>query len=92
MELARVHIFVSGKVQGAWYREGTKKEANKLKVFGWIKNLEDGRVEALLEGEKESLEKMLVWAKRGSFWSKVENIEISWEEHKKDFQDFKIVY
>jgi len=88
-EKIRTHIFVSGRVQGVWFREGTKKEAQKLGVFGWVSNLEDGRVEAIFEGEKDCVEKMIKWAKRGPIWAKVNGAEVIWEEYKNEFTSFE---
>ena len=89
---ARAHIFVSGKVQGVFFREKTKKESEKLGVFGWVKNLADGRVEALFEGNKESVDKMVKWAQKGPFWAKVDNLEIVRERYKGEFKGFEIKY
>ncbi len=55
----RVHIFVSGKVQGVFFRSSTRDKAKHLGLTGWVRNLEDGRVEAVLEGDKEHIEKMV---------------------------------
>lgn len=91
-EKIRAHIIVSGRVQGVYFREQTRKRAKKLSVSGWIKNLEDGRVEAIFEGEKEKVEKMVNWARRGPFFAKVSDLEIEWGEHQGEFKSFEIVY
>jgi len=91
-EKARAHIFVSGKVQGVWYRESTKKNAEKVGIFGWVKNLSDGRVEAVFEGEREAVEKLVSWAKKGPFWAKVRDFEVFWEDYKGEFGSFDIAY
>ncbi len=91
-EKIRAHIFVLGRVQGVGFREGVRKKAQKLGIFGWAKNLPDGRVEAVIEGEKEGVEKIIEWSKRGPFLAKVNGLEISWEEHKGEFNDFEIKY
>ena len=54
-DLLRVHVFVSGRVQGVWFRESTRKMANRLGVAGWVRNLPDGRVEAVFEGPPEAV-------------------------------------
>lgn len=92
MRKVRVHIFVSGKVQGVFYRDTAKKEAKKLEIFGWIKNLSDGRVEAVFEGDEEKVESMISWAKKGPVLAQVKDVQIQREEYKKEFNDFKIVY
>jgi len=92
MEEIRAHIFVSGKVQGVYFRENTRKKANEFGVFGWVKNLTDGRVEVILEGNKEKVEQVIKWLKRGPLFAKVNNVEIDWEESKKEFNNFEIRY
>jgi len=91
-EKVRAHVFVLGKVQGVFFRENTKKKADNLGVLGWVKNLSDSRVEAVFEGEKDKVEKMVEWSKRGPFWSKVKDCQVSWEEHQGEFDKFEIRY
>ena len=67
----RAHIFVSGRVQGVFFREKARQKAQSLGVNGWIQNLADGRVEAVFEGEGEKVEKMVKWSKRGPFGLKL---------------------
>jgi len=86
----RVHIFVSGLVQGVFFRAETKVRAEELVLFGWVRNLEDGRVEILAEGEKEKLEKLVEWAKRGPEAARVDGIDVAWQEYKNQFKHFKI--
>ena len=89
-ETTRVNIFISGRVQGVLFRYNTQKMAKKLGLTGWVSNLADGRVGAVFEGEKDKIEEMIKWLKRGPFLAKVENLEIIREEHKSEFQDFTI--
>jgi len=91
-EKASVHIFVSGRVQGVYFRENARKKAQELGVFGWIRNLIDGRVEAVFEGEKRNVEEIVNWAKRGPIWAKVEDIQINWQDYKGEFNNFEIKY
>lgn len=88
----RAHIFVSGRVQGVYYRSNTKKIAEKLDLKGWVKNLPDGRVEIICEGEKEKIEKIIRWAKRGPLLAKVNGVEVNWEEYQGEFKGFEIRY
>lgn len=90
--LVRAHIFISGRVQGVFFREKAKKKAESLGVSGWIKNLSDGRVEAVFGGEREKVEKMLKWSKRGPFWAKVEHFDLIWEEYQGEFKTFEVRY
>jgi len=91
-EKVRAHIFVLGKVQGVFFREKTKKKAEEFGVSGWVKNLKDGRLEVVFEGEPEKVEKMIKWAKRGPFFAKVENFDLTWETCTDEFNEFEIRY
>ncbi|MCX9082691.1 MAG: acylphosphatase [Candidatus Methanoperedens sp.] len=84
----RVHVFVSGKVQGVFFRSSTKDMAQELGLSGWVKNLADGRVEALFEGKKDVVEKMLEWCKSGPEFSKVTGLEIITEDYQGEFSGF----
>jgi acylphosphatase len=88
----RCHIFVSGKVQGVFFRQNTLEKAKALGLKGWVRNTQDGRVEAIFEGEKEKVEKILEWVKLGPPLAKVENVEIRFEDFKGEFDDFEIRY
>jgi len=88
---ARVHIFVSGLVQGVFFRENTRQEAEKLGIKGWVKNLPDGKVEAVFEGDRNKVEEMIEWSKKGPSPAKVENIDLNWEDFQNEFSEFNIV-
>ncbi len=92
MEKIRVHIFISGKVQGVFFRDSIMKRARKSGVFGWVQNLQDGRVEAVLEGEQDKVEKIVKWAKRGPIFARVDNVDVERQEYKGEFKDFQIKY
>ena len=87
----RAHIFIQGKVQGVFYRSWTRSTAESPGLFGWVKNLEDGRVEAVFEGEKEKVEDMVAKCKEGSKSAEVVHIDVIWEEAIGDFVDFKVI-
>jgi acylphosphatase len=91
-EKARAHIFVSGLVQGVFFRENTRRRAESLGLKGFVKNLPDGRVEAVFEGEKEKVEKMVEWAKGGSKSARVDGIDARFQEYKGEFQNFEVKY
>jgi acylphosphatase len=91
-EEKRVHIFVGGRVQGVFFRQNTFYKAKELGVFGFVRNLPDGRVEAVFEGKKDKVEKMIEWMRVGPKYAKVENCEIFWEDYKGEFNDFEIRY
>ena len=92
MEKVKAHIFVSGRVQGIFFRQNTQRKAQSLGITGWVKNLTDGRVEAVFEGEKEKVEKIIKWAKRGPILAKVNGIDIKWQEYQGGFDSFEIRY
>jgi len=87
---ARAHIFVSGRVQGVFFRYSARSQAQKLGLTGFVRNLDDDRVIAVFEGEKEQIEKILDWAKRGSVFAKISNLEIKREEYNGEFKSFDI--
>jgi acylphosphatase len=89
---ARAHVYVSGLVQGVFFRSNTKRMADMLGVKGWVKNLPDGRVEAVFEGEKEAVASMVEWCHKGPPDAVVEHVEVIWEEYKGEFKDFRIIY
>lgn len=92
LEKVRVHIFVSGKVHGVFFRSETQAKAQELGLTGWVKNLADGRVEIVAEGEKEMVEKLVEWAKRGPDSAKVGSLEIDWQKYQGEFKNFEIRY
>jgi acylphosphatase len=71
----RVKIFVSGRVQGVYFRAFTKKQAKQLALNGWAKNLEDGRVEIVAEGNEAAIEKLIQWSQKGPMTARVDQIE-----------------
>ena len=88
----RVHLFISGLVQGVFFRLNTTQKAKEMGLTGWVCNLPDGRVEAVLEGEKEKVDKMIKWVKDGPCPAKVEKVEIKKEKYKGEFNNFEIKY
>ncbi|MCD6381942.1 MAG: acylphosphatase [Candidatus Aenigmarchaeota archaeon] len=90
--MRRVHVFISGKVQGVFFRAYTKKKADELGVTGWVRNLSDGRVEAVFEGPDEKIEEIIKWCWKGSPYSQVENVETIEEKYKEEFKIFEIRY
>lgn len=76
----RTHVFISGKVQGVGYRYFTVNEARRLGVNGWVRNLPDGRVEAVFEGNRDVVEEMIRWCHQGSTAAVVKNVAVEYEE------------
>jgi acylphosphatase len=86
------HVHIRGFVQGVSFRYYTQREALRLGLHGWVRNLRDGRVEALFEGEKGAVDEMLKWCHGGPPASRVDNVEIMWEEPSGNFSDFRVTY
>ncbi len=85
----RAHIFVSGRVQGVFFRQSTQLQAQNSGVKGWARNLSDGRVEAVFEGDKSAVQKLVDYCWHGPLAAKVENIEINYELYKGEFSGFE---
>jgi len=79
-EIIRAHVFVSGKVQGVGFRYSTVNEAKKRGVSGWVRNLPDGRVEAVFEGSKEAVETIVSWCNQGPRAAVVTGLDVEHEE------------
>ncbi len=90
--MLRIHAFVSGMVQGVSFRSETKRIAKNLDIKGWIKNLPDNRVEIIAEGEKDKIDVLIEFLKKGPPAAKVDNVDVKIENHKGEFKDFSIKY
>jgi len=88
----RAHVFVSGRVQGVFFRSETEDEADRRNVTGWVRNTSDGRVEAIFEGEKEDVEKLIDFCRRGPPGARVTKVDVQWEDYTGDFKNFEIRY
>ncbi|MFW6160948.1 MAG: acylphosphatase [Acidobacteriota bacterium] len=88
----RAHILVSGRVQGVFFRDSTRSWAASLGLRGWVRNMDDGRVEAVAEGEKEKLEQLINYMREGTPYSQVEDVEVKWEKYTGEFGDFRITW
>ena len=75
----QLHLYARGRVQGVWFRGHTEQAARALGLVGWVRNLEDGRVEALAQGPRPALERLLEAVRAGSPRSVVEGVEVHWE-------------
>ena len=89
--MLRKHVYLSGQVQGVYFREHTRQVAQKLNLTGWVRNLRDGRVEAVFEGSGPAVTEMLRWCTQGPPAAKVEKIVETSEAYRGDFPDFKIL-
>ena len=85
------HIFISGFVQGIGFRQFILRQAQDLPLTGWVRNIPDGRVEAIFQGEKEKIEESISLCRKGPFLAEVENVEVKWEDREESFESFEIV-
>jgi acylphosphatase len=92
MAEARAHVYISGRVQGVFFRAYTRDKARALGLKGWVRNLSDGRVEAVFEGAKEKVEEMLRWCHEGSPYARVSGVEVRWEAPAGKYRSFDVRY
>ncbi len=90
--MKRAHIWVSGRVQGVFYRATAKEVADRLRLTGWVRNLPDGRVEAVVEGPEDAVKAFIDWCWEGPPLARVEDVEVVWEDPTGEFSGFKIRY
>ncbi len=83
---------MSGRVQGVFFRSETQDEARRRNVTGWVRNLPDGRVEAVFEGEKPSVDALVDFCRRGPPGARVADIDVSWELPTGEFKSFSVRY
>lgn len=88
----RAHVFIGGRVQGVFFRSETRYEAKRRNVAGWVRNTSDGRVEAVFEGQKQDVEKLVDFCKRGPPGAEVVTVDVQWEKYMDEFKDFRIRY
>jgi acylphosphatase len=91
-DLARLHVVIEGRVQGVFFRAATRDEARARGLAGWVRNLPDGRVEAIFEGDKRVLEGMLAWCHQGPPYAYVHRVAIDWQPYLGDLDDFRVRY
>jgi acylphosphatase len=85
----RAHLYVSGRVQGVFFRETITQKAKSKGVTGWIRNLADGRVEAIFEGEEDVVKELVDYCRHGPSNASVENIEVIYEDYMGEFTFFQ---
>ena len=88
----RIHALISGLVQGVFFRSETRRIAKSLNIKGWVKNLPDGRVEVMAEGEKDKIDKLIEFLKQGPPAASVDNVDVKIEDYKGEFEDFAIKF
>ncbi|MBI5227961.1 acylphosphatase [Candidatus Micrarchaeota archaeon] len=90
-KLERLHVIVSGTVQGVYFRAGAQQKAQSLGLVGFVKNRDDDSVELVAEGERESLEELLLWCSKGPKEAIVKHMEFAWETYSGEFSGFEII-
>ena len=81
---ARAHVVVSGRVQGVFFRDETRRRARSLGVAGWVANRRDGTVEAVFEGRRDAVESMVRWCAHGPSGAQVDDVQTTWEDPRGD--------
>ncbi len=87
----QAHLIISGRVQGVCYRVSCRDFAGGQGLKGWVRNLDNGCVEALAQGQKDKIEKFIEWCKIGPPSAKVEEVKITWEEASGQFNGFSVI-
>lgn len=90
MEKVRAHVVIDGRVQGVCYRLEARRAALDRGVEGWVRNLPDGRVEAVIEGNKTDVKSMVKWCKAGPSLARVTDVTLDWDAYTGEFEDFEI--
>ncbi len=88
----KIHMVVSGRVQGVYYRYSTLRKASELGLTGWVRNLRDGRVEVLAEGDETLLAILAEWCRSGPPGALVTDLHTEWEDHTGEYATFEIIY
>ncbi|MFH7325445.1 acylphosphatase [Desulfurivibrio sp. C05AmB] len=92
MAKARAQLLISGRVQGVFYRAFTAEKAAELGLQGWVRNTPAGEVEAVIEGERLDLERLLAYLRQGPPAAQVSGIAVQWLDYRGEFGDFAIRY
>jgi len=92
MELVRAHVLIDGRVQGVNFRAATREQARIGGVGGWVRNLDDGRVEAIFEGPRPAVQRIVSWCYGGPSHARVERVEVEWQKPTGQEQGFRIVW
>ncbi|MBC8161835.1 MAG: acylphosphatase [Roseiflexaceae bacterium] len=90
MELVRARVLISGRVQGVNFRASAREQARLHQILGWVRNLEDGRVEAVFEGPRPAVKQVVSWCYIGPGHARVEQVDVAWERPTGQEQGFQI--
>ena len=91
-DFVRAHLYISGIVQGVFFRTHTQDVARGLGLTGWVRNLHDGRVEVIAEGAKEQIEQLIQWCHKGPPGASVDGVEIDWQDATDEFKNFDMIH
>jgi acylphosphatase len=91
-ERVRAHVFISGRVQGVNFRTNLRDQARRAEVEGWVRNLPDRRVEAIFEGSRAAVQRLVSWCYSGPTTAEVEHVEVEWEQATNREGPFGIVW
>lgn len=90
--MQQAHIFIEGRVQGVGFRHFIRVNAEEIGIYGWVKNLPDGRVEALFAGPMDHIREMVNRCEEGPGASRVDNVDVTVEQTDEDYDDFEVRY
>lgn len=91
-DIARAHVFISGRVQGVNFRASARAYAREIGVSGWVRNLDDGRVEAVFEGPRPAVQRMVSWCYSGPAHARVDAVDVHWEKPTGEERGFSIIW
>ena len=90
--MKQIHVFVTGRVQGVFFRQSTIVMAMKNNVNGWVRNLDDGRVEIVAQGQEQNIDNLSNWCRTGPANSRVDEFELKEESILEKFENFEVRY
>ena len=90
MDQLRAHVIIEGRVQGVSFRASAQAQARSIGVEGWVRNLDDGRVEAIFEGESAAVKRMISWCYSGTRPARVDKVAVEWEQPTGQERGFRI--
>jgi len=91
MRMARAHIVIQDLVQGVYFRASTVEVARTNGVCGWVRNTPEGTVEAVLEGDEDSVKRVIEWCRTGPPMARVDDVKVAWGKYRDEFDDFQAV-
>lgn len=91
-KIVRAHVYISGRVQGVSFRWNTQHRAQQLDLTGWVRNLWDGRVEAVFEGDEPAVQQAVAWCHHGDRPARVDQVDVRYEQPTGEFRSFRIAF